>query len=130
MKERKMFELTINNETYKFEFNIGFAKKLNKTQAQEVPNMKGVYSDCGVSMAMAEIYDGNIFTLIDVLHRANEGFAPRVTQAQLEEYVDDETTDIEKLVSDVLDFFGKSNSCKMLGKDTLKLIAEMEQASV
>lgn len=122
-----MFELTIDNEVYQFEFNIGFAKKLNKTQAQEVPNMKGVYSDCGVSMAIAEIYDGNVFTLVDVLFRANEGFTPRVTTAQLEKYIDDESTDIEALVSNVLDFFGKSNSCKMLGKDALKMVAELKK---
>ena len=48
-----------------------------------------------------------------------------MTQKELESYIEDETTDIEALFAQVVDFFGKANATKMVYKE-IQSIAEAE----
>ena len=118
-------ELTIKDKVYQFKFGIGFVKEINKTKKRPVDGMPGVEEEIGLAMAVAEVIDGNILALAEVLDLANKGKSPRVTRTDLEDYLDDENTDIDKLFDDVIDFFGKANATK---KVTKKMLAAMEDA--
>lgn len=115
-----MFELTINDAVYEFNFGIGFVREINKTAQTE--SINGIKEDIGLSVAIAEIATGDIVALVDVLNLANKGRTPRVTQKALEKYVEDENTDIDKLFDMVLDFFGKANATKRQAKRVLEAI--------
>ena len=104
-------ELTINGERYQFEFNFGFLKRINKKVKMPVENTK-MEKNAGLSFAVASLMDGDVEELVEVLDIANEGQNPRVTPMLIEQMIDDPSTDIDKLFEDVLDFLGRSNSCK------------------
>lgn len=119
-----MFELTINGKVYQFKFGMGFLRKLDPTVTKPIEDIKGKVQNLGVQYAVAGIMDGDVMTLADVLVRANEGFTPRVTLKEVEEYIESEETDIDALFADVLGFLKSANATK---KITLTLLEAVEK---
>jgi hypothetical protein len=119
-----MFELTINEKVYQFKFGMGFLRKLDPTVTKPIEDIKGKVQNLGVQYAVAGIMDGDVMTLADVLVRANEGFTPRVTLKEVEEYIESEDTDIDALFADVLGFLKSANATK---KITLALLEAVEK---
>ena len=119
-----MFELTINDTVYQFNFGVGFLREIDPTVTKAIDGVKGKVENMGLRFAVAGIIDGDIVTLIDVLQRGNKGFEPRLTQKEIEKYIDDENTDIDALFEDVLGFLKKANVTK---KTTLNMLEEVEK---
>lgn len=115
-----MFELTINEEVFKFKFGIGFMREMNKKQKR---TENGVTKEIGLQMAVAGLIDGDVEDLINILDVANKTEDLRVTRKQIEEYIEDENTDIDELFKEVLDFLSKANATK---KQTMQLIEMWE----
>lgn len=107
-----MFELTISGVVYEFNFGIGFVKDINKMVQKPVDGVPGIKEDMGLTFAIAKIIDGDVVTLINVLDMANKGKNPRITKELLEQYVDDENTQIDELFDKVMGFFMRSNATK------------------
>lgn len=118
-----MFELTINDKVYTFNFGVGFVREINKTVKVE---MSGVTEDAGLTMALTHIYDGDVVDLVNVLDLANKGKSPRVTKQELEAYIEDPDTDIDKLFDNVIGFFTTSNATK---KRAEKMFKSLEAAA-
>ena len=118
------FEIEMNGTPYAFNFGMGFLKAINSRATEKVPNSN--YSvNVGAKYLMAQVMSDDVEALCDVLMTANKGETPRLTQKELESYIEDETTDIEALFAQVVDFFGKANATKMVYKE-LQSIAEAE----
>ena len=98
-----MMELTINGQVYQFNAGIGFMRKMNQRASvnYEGTNLK---RDTGLTYLVADLMDGDIETLILTLDAMNEGKDPRLTRKQIEDFLEDENTDIDKVFQDVLDF--------------------------
>ena len=122
-----MFELTINEKVYSFKFGMGFLRELDPTVTKPVEGVKGKEQHLGVQYAVAGIIDGDVFTLADVLVRANKGMEPRVTQKEIESYIEDESTDIDALFADVLGFLRNANATKKITANLLEAV-EAEKA--
>ncbi|MBO5789543.1 MAG: tail assembly chaperone [Clostridia bacterium] len=122
-----MFELTINGKVYSFKFGMGFLRELDPTVTKPVEGVKGKEQHLGVQYAVAGIIDGDVVTLADVLVRANKGFDPRVTQKEIESYIEDENTDIDALFADVLGFLRNANATKKITANLLEAV-EAEKA--
>lgn len=118
------FEIEMNGTIYAFNFGMGFLKAINSRATEKVPNSN--YSvNVGAKYLMAQVMSDDVEALCDVLMTANKGENPRLTQKELETYIEDETTDIEALFAQVVDFFGKANATKMVYKE-IQSIAETE----
>ena len=118
------FEIEMNGTMYAFNFGMGFLKAINSRATEKVPNSN--YSvNVGAKYLMAQVMSDDVEALCDVLMTANKGENPRLTQKELESYIEDETTDIEALFAQVVDFFGKANATKMVYKE-IQSIAEAE----
>ena len=78
-----MYELQINKSTYEFNFGMGFMREINKTIAVPVENIKGKTKDIGLQYKVAEMLDGDLDALEDVLLVANKGFTPRLERTEL-----------------------------------------------
>ena len=118
------FEIEMNGTMYAFNFGMGFLKTINSRATEKVPNSN--YSvNVGAKYLMAQVMSDDVEALCDVLMTANKGENPRLTQKELESYIEDETTDIEALFAQVVDFFGKANATKMVYKE-IQSIAEAE----
>lgn len=116
-----MFELTICNEVYQFNFGMGFLRDINKKVDVPVDGLPGVREGVGLRYSVGMLLANDLETLVDVLFTANKGFKPRVTPEKLDAYIDDESTDVDALFAQVLDFLSKANATK-------KTVSELVEA--
>lgn len=119
-----MFELTIEGNVYQFNFGMGFLREMNKRVSTPVDNLPDVKKNIGLQYVIAGVLDGDLEDLVEVLDCANKGQTPRVTKTLLDNYIDNEETDIEELFESVIDFLKKTNATK---KVTLHLLEELEK---
>ena len=111
-------ELTINEKVYNFKFGIGFVRHLDGKSSIK---QDGIQFGIGLETLIPNLLTGNTVTLSDCLFVANMTENPRITQDQLDNYIDDEETNIDSLFDDVLEELKKSNATK---KKAEKLIAK------
>lgn len=119
-----MFELTINEKVYQFNFGIGFLREIDPTVTKPIDGVKGKVQNMGLQYAVGGVMDCNILDIADVLIRANKGYEPRLTQSEVERYLESDGVDIEELSEKLLDFFKSANATRKL---TLNLIEVVEK---
>lgn len=119
-----MFELTINNTVYEFNFGMGFMRELDPTVTKPIDGVKGKVQNLGVQYAIAGIIDGDVEALGDVLIRGNKGFTPRLTQKEVDAFIEDADTNLEEVFEAVLGFLKSANVTK---KITLTLLETIEK---
>ena len=107
-----MFELTINNQVYEFNFGMGFMREMNRRITTTIDGVKNKEKNIGLQYTIAGLMDGDVEALVDVLEAANRGSQLRVTRNQLDAYIDSPDTDIDKLFEDVMDFLEKTNATR------------------
>lgn len=117
-------ELTINGAVYQFTFGMGFLREINKRIAKPVDGIPDAKQNIGLQYYVAGIADNDPEALVEVLFAANGGQNPRVTRAALDAYIDDESTDIDGLFKDTLDFLSSANATKKAVKSLLQAIEE------
>lgn len=116
-------ELTINGKVYTFSANVGMLRELNQLVTEPAGGMN-IRHNLGLRFYAAELIDGDVEALIKVLDLANKYTGKdRVTVKEIEDYIDDPGTDIDRLFQDVLDFLSKSNATKTV---VLPMVAQME----
>lgn len=116
-----MMELTIDGQVYQFNFGMGFLREANKTVSMPVEGMNGMKKDVGARYLIAQVLDGEVDSLVDLLDIANKGQNPRVTKALLDSYIDDPETNIDELFEKTKDFLSKANA-------TRKMMEKMQEA--
>ena len=121
-----MYELTINDVVYQFNFGMGFMREVNKKVCTPVDGLKDVKKNIGLQYLVASILDGDVEALVEILAAANKGQNPRVTNALLDAYIDDENTDIDKLFEEVIDFLSNANATKKVTESLLKAMEEQK----
>ena len=119
-----MLELTINGQVYEFNFGMGFMREVNKKLQKPIDGIKDAKENIGLQYMVAGIISKDVEMLVDVLDAANRGNTPRVTKMLLDEYIDNEDTDIEALFETVLDFLKNTNATKSV---TLSLLEAVEK---
>lgn len=119
-----MLRLEINGREFSFHFGMGFLKEINSTVVIPIEGAAGAKQKKGLQMAIAGIIDGDVETLADVLYRANFNQEPRITRKELDDYIEDEGTDVDELFKSVLDFFGKANCTRKTYQGIQKAIQE------
>ena len=122
-----MFELEMNGQVYQFNFGMGFLREINKTTTVPVKDIPGKVTNMGMQYAFAELLDGNVETLCDILYIANKSQSPRLTKATIDTYIDDEGTDIDALFDQVIDFLKNTNATKKEAQTVLKKVEEAQE---
>lgn len=121
-----MFEIEIKDTMYQFNFGLGFMREAD-SKLQSKPDQNGVAQNIGLRYMIAGIMDGDCAKLSDALLLANKGFAPRLSQKDLDTYLEDEGTDIDKVFDDVMGFLKTANATKKTVAELEKAIAESVQ---
>lgn len=120
------FEIIMNGTPYSFNFGMGFLKTINSRATEKAPNTNYTVN-VGAKLLMAQVMSDDVEALCEVLMIANKGENPRLNQKDLYEFIEDESTDIEALFEQVVDFFGKANATKMIYKELKSLTDENEK---
>ena len=103
--------LTINGTEYEFNFGFGFVKAISRVKLKDG-------EEIGLRYRVAQLYDGNPEALVDVLMKARvKTNAP--TMEELQDWLEDENTDIDAVFEQVLDFLSTANCSK---KQTLEML--------
>lgn len=117
-------ELTIKDKVYKFVFGIGFVRHIDgKTSI----NQNGVIFGVGLETLLPKLMSRDVVALSDALFIANKTETPRLTAANIDDYIDDENTDIEALFEMVVDDLKKSNATRLKVNNLLKEMKEEEE---
>ena len=109
-------ELVINGQTYEFKFGMAFVREIDKRHIRE---LNGMIQNIGLAYKVAELTDGNLEALFDVLYVANKGFTPRLEQSTFDAWVENPDTDIEEVFKAVINFLEMSNCTKRITKQIL-----------
>ena len=120
-----MFEIEMNGTVYKFKFGMGFLRAIEERAKMPVANMPGQQVNVGLEMLVAHLLQFDADELVEVLFLANQGYEPRVTRKTIDAYIDDEDTDIDALLEQVMDFLKKSNATR---KKVTELLKKTEEA--
>lgn len=107
-----MFELTIKDTVYSFNFGMGFMREINRLVGKPVDGVPDKKQNIGLRFYVLGLLDYDVEFLVDVLVAANKGMNPRVTPALIDSYIDQPDTDIEALFNEVLDFLRNANATK------------------
>lgn len=118
-----MFELTINNLVYQFNFGFGFLRDINKTY-KSVDEKTKQERELGLQYNIASLIDGDVEAIVTILDIANKGCDPRITRQDIEKYIEDENTNIDDLFDTVIDFLSKANCTK---KEVQKFMENLEE---
>lgn len=118
-----MFELTINNTVYQFNFGFGFLRDINKTY-KSVDEKTKQERELGLQYNIASLIDGDVEAIVTILDIANKGCDPRITRKDIEKYIEDENTNIDDLFDSVMDFLSKANCTK---KEVRKFMENLEE---
>lgn len=109
-----MMELEIKGQVYQFNFGMGFLREVNKWQVSQ----KGFAN--GISYVVASVMDRDMDVVSDTLFAANKGCNPRIAQTKIDEYIEDEATDVDALCEKIMGFLETSNATKKTTERILK----------
>lgn len=107
-------ELTIGKKIYTFKFGVKFIRELDKELPIEQEGIK--YGLALTAKVLPELRSANVNTLAKVLSLANQTEENRITQDELDNYIDD-AEDIEALFDQVLKSISESNAGKLATKN-------------
>ena len=122
-----MFELTIGENVYQFNFGMGFLRDMNKKIDIPVDGLPGVRENVGLRYAIGMLLANDLETLVEVLFTANKSFKPRVTPEKLDAYIEDENTDVDALFAEVLGFLKKANATKKTASELVEMFEMRNQ---
>ena len=122
-----MYELQINKSTYEFNFGMGFMREINKTIAVPVENIKGKTKNIGLQYKVAELLDGDLEALEDILLVANKGFSPRLEKSELDKHIEDNNTDVDELFETVLGFLENANATRITTRELKKEVEKQKK---
>ena len=119
-----MYELTIRDQVYQFNFGMGFLREINKLYGTPVDGIPDAKKNVGLRFLLAGLFDGELEDLTKILLVANKAQTPRLTEKELDYYIDCECEDVEALFAEVLDFLKNVNATKKTMVELQEMVDE------
>ena len=119
-----MYELTIKGQVYQFNFGMGFLREINKLYGTPVDGIPDAKKNVGLRFVLAGLFDGDLEDLTKILLAANKAQTPRLSQENLDYYIDNECVDIDALFTEVIDFLKSVNATKKTMVELQKMADE------
>ncbi|MDT2741959.1 tail assembly chaperone [Lactococcus garvieae] len=114
-------ELVINEKTYTLNFGMRFLRDINKKVETPIEFGSAIKQQIGLKYFVSLLLDGDITALATVMITANAGQKPNLTQAIVDNYFDDEDTDIDALFDSVMEGLETANATK-------KVVIQLKEA--
>lgn len=120
-----MYTREIDGKIYEFKFGIGFVRDIDKTRT--VKDDDGTQRKVGLTFTIAGLMDGDFEKLIDCLLIGNKyAGGDRLERSQIEAWLEEDTTDLEREFRDLLDFFETANFTSRKTRDIKEAVAKSE----
>lgn len=119
-----MAEIVIKGTAYPLKFGMGLLREIDTRYKRPIePNID---KNVGFQYTVASLMDGSSVALEDILLTANKTEKPRLTQAVLDEYLEDKETDLQALQAEVIGFLDDSNVCALQMKILRTLLTQAQ----
>lgn len=117
-----MAEIVINGTAYPLRFGMGFLREIDTRYKRPIePNIE---KNVGFQYTVANLMDGSLEALEDIILTANETEKPRLRKDILDLHLEDKETDLQALQAEVLGFLEDSNVCSLQMKMLMTLLSQ------
>ena len=117
-----MMDIEIKGTSYPLKFGMGFLKDINNTRIIPIEGAPGMTEKVGLRYAIGMLVDGDLETLESVLLIANKTETPRLNMAILDDYIEDEATDIDLLFGRVMGFLDQANVSRKMYRQIMEQV--------
>lgn len=105
-------ELTINGKKYQLNFGVGFVRLLD--QHFGISNKSGFNLGMGLTKVIPGLRSYDTAVLAEVIQCASE---PKVSLEDIDKFIDDPKTDLEKVFDEIQEEMNKANAVKLAVKN-------------
>lgn len=122
-----MYDIEINGTSYPVKFGMNFISEINKRVTVSMDAWGGKEENVGLNYYIAKLMDGDLEALQQILFVANKTETPKLNISMLNNWFEDENTDIDAIFKQVTDFLSEANCTKRAYKAIKIAVEEQNQ---
>lgn len=122
-----MYDIEINGTSYPVKFGMNFIREINQRVIVPMDAWGGKEENVGLNYYIAKLMDGDLEALQQILFVANKTETPKLNISMLNEWFEDENTDIDAIFKQVTDFLSEANCTKRAYRTIKKAVEEQNQ---
>lgn len=107
-----MYTIDIKGTAYPVRFGMNFIREINGRMSVEVEGWGSNEEKVGLRYYIAHLMDGDLEALQQIIFVANKTESPKLTINIINDWFEDEETDIDAVFDMVMDFLSKANCTK------------------
>ena len=122
-----MYDIEINGTSYPVKFGMNFIREINQRVTVSMDAWGGKEENVGLNYYIAKLMDGDLEALQQVLFVADKTETPKLNISMLNNWFEDENTDIDAIFKQVTDFLSEANCTKKAYRTIKKAVEEQNQ---
>lgn len=122
-----MYDIEINGTSYPVKFGMNFIREMNQRVTVSMDAWGGKEENVGLNYYIAKLMDGDLEALQQILFVANKTETPKLDISMLNNWFEDENTDIDAIFKQVTDFLSEANCTKKAYRTIKKAVEEQNQ---
>lgn len=122
-----MYDIEINGTSYPVKFGMNFIREMNQRVTVSMDAWGGKEENVGLNYYIAKLMDGDLEALQQILFVANKTETPKLNISILNDWFEDENTDIDEVFKKVTDFLSNANCTKKTYRAVKKAVEEQKQ---
>lgn len=122
-----MYDIEINGTSYPVKFGMNFIREMNQRVTVSMDAWGGKEENVGLNYYIAKLMDGDLEALQQILFVANKTETPKLNISMLNDWFEDENTDIDEVFKKVTDFLSNANCTKKTYRAVKKAVEEQKQ---
>lgn len=122
-----MYDIEINGTSYPVKFGMNFIREMNQRVTVSMDAWGGKEENVGLNYYIAKLMDGDLEALQQILFVANKTETPKLNISMLNNWFEDENTDIDAIFKHVTDFLSEANCTKKAYRTIKKAVEEQNQ---
>jgi hypothetical protein len=122
-----MYDIEINGTSYPVKFGMNFIREINQRVTVPMDAWGGKEENVGLNYYIAKLMDGDLEALQQIIFVANKTETPKLNISILNDWFEDENTDIDEVFKRVTDFLSKANCTKKAYRTIKKAVEEQNQ---
>lgn len=122
-----MYDIEINGTSYPVKFGMNFIREMNQRVTVSMDAWGGKEENVGLNYYIAKLMDGDLEALQQILFVANKTETPKLDISMLNNWFEDENTDIDAIFKQVTDFLSEANCTKRAYKAIKIAVEEQNQ---
>lgn len=122
-----MYDIEINGTSYPVKFGMNFIREMNQRVTVSMDAWGGKEENVGLNYYIAKLMDGDLEALQQIIFVANKTEAPKLNISILNDWFEDDMTDIDEVFKKVTDFLSAANCTKKAYRTIKKAVEEQNQ---